>query len=90
MRSRNFDTPEYKKFRAAVRKRDGYKCQFPGCNATKKLQVHHINKWATNSALRFAPANGITLCKVCHTRISGREHIYAKVFQDIANKNANK
>jgi 5-methylcytosine-specific restriction endonuclease McrA len=90
MNKREYDNPEYKKFRSEVRKRDSYRCQFTGCKATKKLQVHHIIKWASHPSLRFSPANGITLCKVHHKLITGKEHIYAPMFQRIAKENQDK
>ena len=29
-----------------VLKRDRHKCQYPGCNCTKNLHVHHIRKFS--------------------------------------------
>jgi 5-methylcytosine-specific restriction endonuclease McrA len=83
---RNYkEDSEYKLFRQTVRKRDGYKCQMPGCNSRRLLQVHHIKPWSRGAALRYDPNNGITLCKHCHKLITGHEHIYAPMFEEIIN-----
>jgi 5-methylcytosine-specific restriction endonuclease McrA len=73
---RNFDDPQYEKWRADVRRRDGYKCK--KCGSRKKLQVHHIKSWATTPQLRYSLLNGITLCKVCHGRMWGNEQAYER------------
>lgn len=86
---RNFNDPQYKKWRKAVYKRDGFKCQWPGCSVAKKLNAHHIKTWAGFPGLRFEPNNGITLCKDHHKMIQGMEESYAAVFLRIANNNAN-
>ena len=33
-----------------------------------KLQAHHIVPWEDNVELRFEISNGLTLCRVCHTK----------------------
>jgi len=71
MINRDFADPRYKKWRADVRKRDGFKCKM--CGSNKKLQVHHIKRWADYPTLRFEISNGITLCKLHHKRMWGRE-----------------
>jgi predicted restriction endonuclease len=80
---RNFDDPEYKKWRSAVYKRDKFQCQWPGCYLKKKLNAHHIKTWAQYPQLRFAVYNGITLCSVHHKMIKGLETIYEAVFHRI-------
>ena len=60
---RNYDDPNYKKFRTEVLKRDKFKCRMPNCKSKKNLNVHHIQAWSNASTLRFEPSNGITLCK---------------------------
>jgi len=82
---RNFDDPAYKQCRTETLKRDKYTCQMPGCNHKKQLQVHHIKKWASASALRFDPMNCITLCRHCHYSIKGKESHYEALFMEIIN-----
>lgn len=70
----------YSKSRRILR-RDEYCCQWPGCNITSDLEVHHIipvRHRGTNSL-----DNGITLCSVCHTAIFGKEDEYVYLFQTI-------
>lgn len=78
--SRNFKDPIYKEWRKKVYTRDSFKCQWPGCGQTKKLNAHHIQPWAQFPGLRFEPRNGITLCKAHHKMITGMEDIYMAVF----------
>jgi predicted restriction endonuclease len=80
---RDYDDPVYKAWRVAVFKRDGFKCQFPGCKCKTKLNAHHIIRWADAPFLRFEPTNGITLCKVHHKMIEGAENCYAELFSSI-------
>lgn len=56
--------PEYIEWRAAVYKRDGYKCQ--DCGSGKDIQAHHIQSWQSCPELRFEVSNGVTLCKKHH------------------------
>lgn len=69
--NRNYSDPEYKKARAAARKRDGYKCRI--CNSKIKLQVHHVKKYADYPILRNTVDNLITLCKRHHRSMWGNE-----------------
>jgi 5-methylcytosine-specific restriction endonuclease McrA len=81
--SRNYDDAAYAEFRKAVRKRDGNKCRYPGCNSTKYLHVHHIKKWASHPSMRYDTTNGITLCKKCHDVTHGNEEVYEAFFYKI-------
>ncbi len=56
----------YLRWRKAVRKRDGGKCQ--GCDATDHVEAHHIDTWANAPERRFDIANGVLLCRTCHLR----------------------
>jgi len=80
---RDYNNPEYKKFRTDVKSRDNRQCRWPNCNCRKKLQVHHILPWSKYPYLRFNPINGITLCKKHHKDIRGKELFYVKLFLDI-------
>jgi predicted restriction endonuclease len=74
---RNFNDPQYKKWRLAVYKRDKHQCRWPNCNSKKKLNAHHIKTWAQFPGLRFDVNNGITLCKYHHDLIRGMEEDYS-------------
>jgi 5-methylcytosine-specific restriction endonuclease McrA len=81
--SRDYKDPAYAGFRKSVRKRDGNKCQFPGCGSKTRLEVHHIKKWTSHPSMRFDVTNGITLCKSCHQRTKGSEEVYEPMFYKI-------
>ena len=61
MTQRNYEDPNYKKWRKEVYRRDGFKCRWPNCKARRGLNAHHIKTWAHYPGLRFDPNNGITL-----------------------------
>jgi 5-methylcytosine-specific restriction endonuclease McrA len=82
---RNYDDPEYKRFRNKVLKRDKKQCQM--CKSKKRLQVHHIMKWSSASSLRYDESNGITLCYCCHKQITGKESSYVEYFSQIVRRN---
>lgn len=81
--ARNYNTPEYRKWRLDIRKRDNDTCQMPRCNSTKAIKVHHIIRWADAPSLRFNQKNGICLCRKCHDKITGNENNYVKLFKKI-------
>ena len=65
-------SPEYKTWRLAVFKRDGFRCR--GCGSREKLCAHHIIYWRDtkdNRDLRYDVNNGITLCVKCHLEAHG-------------------
>ena len=85
---RNYDDPVYRDWRVKVYKRDKFTCQMPGCKCKKRLNAHHIQKWASASALRYDIDNGITLCRFCHSKVNTNEIHYEKLFSEIVrNKN---
>lgn len=77
---RNYDDPLYKTWRKNVYKRDKYQCRWPNCNCKRKLNAHHIRRWADFPHLRFDLNNGITLCKTHHDLIKGMEDAYSSSF----------
>ena len=84
MEKRNFKDPKYKEWRRRVYSRDGWKCQMPYCPRTsKKLEAHHIKRWANFPSLRYVVTNGITLCKFCHDRIGGCEEEFEGLFMSL-------
>jgi 5-methylcytosine-specific restriction endonuclease McrA len=78
---RNWNDPQYKAWRAAVRRRDGGKYRL--CGSTRFLKAHHIKRWADHPELRFAVSNGVTLCRTCHGKVTGREQEYEAVFANM-------
>jgi 5-methylcytosine-specific restriction endonuclease McrA len=57
-------SPEYRAWRIAVLKRDGFRCVW--CKSEKNLEAHHIYSFASFPELRFEVKNGLTLCRDCH------------------------
>jgi 5-methylcytosine-specific restriction endonuclease McrA len=84
---RNYQDPAYAEWRKRVYKRDRWRCQMPECSSKKRLQAHHIQRWADASALRYDLDNGITLCKQCHDSINGKEIHYTRLFMSIVSSN---
>ena len=72
--------PKYAKFRKCVLARDSYTCQFPSCNKTSNLEIHHIKLYSKYPKLRTSFYNGITLCKSCHKKVTGCEPKYESIF----------
>ena len=62
--------PEYRTWRLAVLKKDGFKCVKCGC--TTGLQAHHIYSWKYYLDQRFNIDNGLTVCTECHKEIHNR------------------
>ncbi len=49
--------------RRAVRERDGYRCQYPGCNS-RRTDIHHIVPWARGGATELS--NLTSFCEAHH------------------------
>jgi len=77
---RNWKDPAYKNWSRAVRERDNFQCQWPGCGNSGRLEVHHIKTWGSYPGLRYDISNGITLCKKCHNDIKGKERDFEQFF----------
>ena len=77
---RNHEAKQYQIFSRAIYKRDEHKCQWQNCGAKKKLQIHHIRRWADNPFLRYCVGNGIVLCKEHHGNIKGCEERWVEYF----------
>jgi hypothetical protein len=81
MEKRDYTDPRYKKWRKAVYVRDKFRCQMPGCaRSCRKMNAHHIRKWASFPELRFIVSNGVTLCRICHDKIKNLEEEYEGMF----------
>ena len=61
-RLRNYK--QYYRWRKECLQRDNHKCRL--CDATTKLQVHHIIPISENRSLAWEVWNGVTLCRQCH------------------------
>ena len=81
---RNYQDPAYADWRKSVFKRDK-KCRMPGCNPKKRLQAHHITRWADAHSMTYDISNGITLCAECHKSIKNKESHYESMFLEIIN-----
>lgn len=77
----------YKEWKQTVFERDDHKCQYPKCDSILEIQAHHIMKFAKATHLRYNPSNGITLCKRCHAKVTGREQDYVLMFVEIVKQN---
>ncbi len=72
---------EYNEWKAYVLERDENRCQYPGCDKTQHLQIHHIKRFADRQHLRHETFNGIALCPVCHEqKVTGHETAYEDLF----------
>ena len=75
-RTNNYNNVEWRALRKEVLERDGYCCR--SCGATKEesgfsLEIHHIIPPKGNKELFYDINNCVTLCKVCHARITQEE-----------------
>lgn len=73
----------YYQWRKSIVERDEACCQFPKCGSKKHIEVHHIFRYADNESLRTNINNGITLCRIHHKAITGKEDYYAFTFLKI-------
>lgn len=58
----------YRTWRRRVIARDGHRCAHCGDDRASRLQVHHIVPVCMCFELRYAPFNGVVLCRRCHTK----------------------
>ena len=85
---RNYSDPLYKNWRTKVYKRDGYKCQV--CGSRKRTEAHHIKTWSRFPQLRFDINNGVTLCRICHKKVTNNEEHWESLFIKIVARNNGK
>jgi hypothetical protein len=81
--SRNYQDPLYKQWRQKIYARDKFTCQWPNCQSKKKLNAHHIQRWADFPGLRYHINNGITLCRYHHQLIKDNEENYCAFFNSL-------
>ena len=63
---------KYREWRDNVFKRDDWTCKMCGKRGGD-LEANHIKRFADFKELRFNLKNGVTLCRGCHRRVTGRE-----------------
>ena len=76
VRTNSYNNAEWRALRKEVLKRDGYCCCQCGATAAESgfpLEIHHIIPPKGNKELFFDINNCVTLCKVCHSRITQEE-----------------
>lgn len=54
------------KWSLAVRKRDNWRCQFPGCKEERRLEAHHRWSRKQHPDLKYNVDVGVTLCQEHH------------------------
>ena len=59
-------TPEFRKWKVEVLKRDNFTCQ--QCGAKTHLEAHHIKEKLNFPELEYVVSNGLTLCHECHKK----------------------
>ena len=75
-RSNNYNNAQWRMLRREVLKRDNYQCCQCGAGAEESgfpLEIHHIIPPRGNKELFYDKNNCVTLCKVCHARITQEE-----------------
>ena len=71
--------------RRAIRERDGYRCQFPGCHS-RRTDAHHIVHWANGGETKLG--NLISLCKRHHALVHDKGYLIATTPSGFAFYNA--
>lgn len=67
-------SPEYKRWRAAVMTRDGWRCQIGGRGCLgAATQADHVRNVKRFPELEFAVSNGQAVCVPCHKAKTQRE-----------------
>lgn len=76
-----------KKWRDAVKERDGYQCVH--CGETEgRLHAHHVKSWKSHPELRYEVSNGMTLCPPCHEKEHGFSFKWYKARHEEMGKSA--
>ena len=75
-RCNNYNNAEWRNLRREVLERANYECQQCGVTAAESgfpLEIHHIIPPKGNKELFYNINNCVTLCKLCHARITQEE-----------------
>ena len=65
-----------------ILQRDNFTCRMCGSYGGK-LQSHHIYRFSLYEGYRDKEWNGITLCRVCHKLVKGKEHLFIDHFSNL-------
>lgn len=71
-----YKTARWQRLRLATFQRNGFRCQWPGCNRladTPQLVCDHIEAHRGNEQLFWRETNLQTLCKSCHSTHKQRD-----------------
>lgn len=74
--------------REAIFRRDGYRCQMPGCESTEHLEANHVLPVRYGGG--YERHNGVTLCHQCHASILNREMDFKVLFDEIVRANTDR
>ena len=76
VRSNNYNNAEWRHLRKEILERDNYQCRQCGATAEESgfpLEIHHIMAPKGDKELFYDINNCVTLCKLCHARITQQE-----------------
>ena len=74
------DNVEYRRWRLAVCRRDGFECVVSNQQCNGSIVAHHISAWSAYPELRYVVGNGITLCRFHHPHTRHDESRLASMF----------
>jgi len=75
----------YQQWRKKIYERDNYTCALCRKRGVY-LEAHHIKTVKENPELELEIKNGITLCKKCHNKTKGKEKLYEKQLNNMAQR----
>lgn len=73
---------EWRQWRRSVFERDDYTCKECGKRGCY-IESHHIIPVRKNESLLFTIKNGITLCRPCHKKTMGKEHLFEEKYSSM-------
>lgn len=73
---------QWKDWRKSVFERDNYTCMECGVRGGY-LEPHHIIPLRKDRSLLFTIRNGITLCRPCHKKTMGKEHLFEEKYSSL-------
>jgi len=73
------NSSKYSQWRRKVLERDGHRCRKCG-RQNAILHCHHILRYSDYPELALNMNNGISLCRDCHSEVTGNEYEYVSYF----------